>query len=145
MSTKNFASLLIASLLALSVTSCSKDDDDNGNNDLTASNLAGTYRMTSANGTVNGIPFDYLATLDDCQKDNLFTLNANLTYSVADAGVKCNPEENDAGTWALSADSITFQSYSGKITSFNGSRLEVTSSGTYQGNTGTVTFVFTEQ
>src|SRR3954454_6692492 len=95
---------LLSLIIAIAIFSCSKNDDDNNSSAITMENLAGNYKVTSAK--VNGI--DVLNTyLPSCQQDDIYTLNADNTYTITDAGTTCTPSSDTTGTWSLSGNVIT--------------------------------------
>jgi len=134
---KKFIYLIAAVILF----SCNKDDNNNPP-EITMQSLAGDYKITSAK--VNGI--DVLNTyLDPCQQDDVYTLNADGTYMITDAGTTCNPSSDTTGTWSLSGNTVTIGTQQFTIVSFNGSALEATTSVMQGPITLTVDVVFTKQ
>ncbi|HEY6975629.1 MAG TPA: lipocalin family protein [Chitinophagaceae bacterium] len=132
---------LIYLIAAMALFSCNKDDDNNPP-EITMQSLAGDYMITSAK--VNGI--DVLDTyLDPCQQDDVYTLQADGTYTITDAGTTCNPRSDTTGTWSLSGNIITIGTQQFTIVNFNGSTIEATTSVMQGPITVPVDVVFTRQ
>jgi hypothetical protein len=132
---------LIFFVAAVIVFSCSKNNNDTPPA-ITMQNLAGNYKITAA--TVNGT--DILSVyLTPCQQDDVYTLNADGTYAVTDAGTTCSPSSAMTGTWSLSGNQITIGTRQFTLVSFDGSKIEATTSVTQSGVTVTVDVIFTKQ
>ena len=69
--------------------------------DLSSTNIVGSYKATAVTykATPSSTPVDIFAFTDACDKDNIIILNANGTFTYQDAGVKCDPTGDDAGSW----------------------------------------------
>lgn len=96
--------LAIASTLAF--TACKKDDKDNG---ATKSEhlMKGSWQISAATLTFPLGEQDLLASMDDCQKDNLYIFNADKTITVDAGAVKCNASEQQQtteGNWELTSN-----------------------------------------
>lgn len=95
---------------------------------VTKQSLVGTYRigaMTTKDNT--GAVIDLHASLDDCQKDDLFQFNLDGSYIQKDAGISCSPSTDDTGTWSLPASNkILIDGITADITSFDGKKLVMT-------------------
>lgn len=91
--------------------SCKKDKEQDKPTGCTVNmeNLAGSYRLTALQykETANATPVDYLAPMEDCEKDDILTLKSDGTYSYADAGTVCTPSRSDNGTWQLKDNVLT--------------------------------------
>ena len=132
---------LIYFIAAVVIFSCNKNDDNNPPA-ITMENLAGDYKITSA--TLNGI--DVLsAYLEPCQQDDVYTLNADGTYEITDAGSTCSPTSDTTGTWSLSGNQITIGTQQFTLVSFDGSVIEVTTTVTQSGLPVTVDVIFTKK
>ena len=90
----------------------------------------------------NLIVANYLA---PCQQDDIYTLKADSTYTVTDAGTTCSPSSDTTGTWSLNGNQITIGMQQFTLVSFNGSTIEATTPVTQGGITLTVDVVFTKQ
>jgi hypothetical protein len=129
-------------LVAIAVVfSCNKNDDNNNPPQITMESLAGDYKITSAK--VNGIDIlnDYLS---PCQRDDIYTLKADGTYTITDAGTICAPPSDTSGTWSLTGNDITIGTQKFTVVSFDGSTIEATTS-VNQPLPVTVNVVFTKQ
>jgi hypothetical protein len=132
---------LIFFVMLVLAFSCSKNDDNNPPQ-ITMQNLAGDYKITSAKA--NGI--DVLNSyLDPCQRDDVYTLEADSTYTITDAGTPCNPSSDTTGTWSLSGNNITIGDQQFTVVGFNGSEIEATTSTTQGSLPVTVDVVFSSQ
>ncbi|MEP7319161.1 MAG: lipocalin family protein [Panacibacter sp.] len=136
---KNMIFLLFASTVFFG---CSKNDDGGDTTPVTMASLAGNYKITAV--TTGGV--DILSTyLLPCQQDDLYTLNADGTYVITDAGTACTPTSATSSTWTLSGTQITINGQVFTLVKFDGAKIEATTSVTQSGITVTVTVVFTKQ
>jgi hypothetical protein len=119
--------LYAALIMALfSVTACHKND--NPKYEATVATLSGTYGLTALTWTYGGNTYNMYDSLEICEKDNLITLNSDLTVTFIDAGTACDPPEDDNGHWYLSGDSLYIEGDAAKIKSFDGITLVLTGS-----------------
>ena len=138
---------IIFGLLAVSMiaSGCKKGKDAPA---VTKENIAGTYKLMSLKATVNGVgPLD-ADQRDDCEKDDLYKLNVDNTFQYVDAGTVCDPAGDVSGTWQLVDKVISSESYpdlNGTISSFDGTNLEVTITGTEDGMSYTLVSTFKKQ
>lgn len=126
--------------------SCKKDDDNNSS-DITKENLAGTYKVTKAEYTtsITGT-IDYLAYLEDCQKDDTYTLKTDFTGTHNDAGTKCTDPGDEAIEWSLDGNTIIIAGdYAGTIKSFDGKTLTIEGSESEGGITASYSFILVKQ
>lgn len=140
---KVILSLLVGSVL---FTSCKKDDKSC---DLNATNLAGTYKITSVKYKASALVpevevFTNSAWYDACEKDDLTVLNANGTYNYQDAGTVCTPAGDDTGVWALAGNTLTVDGEPGNVASFSCSGMTLTQSNV-QATGDLLTITFTKQ
>jgi len=137
-------SILALSLLAL-LSSCDKnDDDDNKEITPTVANLSGSYKVTAASANISGQTFNLLTNemyFDNCQKDDLYVLNSNLSYEVKDQGTQCSPSSNDTGTWSLNGNKLAIDGDEATIKSWNGKAFVVE----FSDGSGTLSFTYTKQ
>ena len=135
---KNTILLLFASAI---IFGCSKSENST-TTPVTMQSLAGNYKITAA--TVSGA--DILSTyLTPCQQDDIYTLNADGTYVIADAGTICTPTSATSSTWSLSGNQITINGQVFTLVKFDGAKIEATTSVTQSGYTVTVDVIFTKQ
>ncbi len=116
--------------LTLLATACKKDKNDVP---VTKENIAGTYKLMSIKATLNGSPELDADDREVCEKDDLYTLNVDNSFSYTDAGSVCDPAGDFTATYALNGSEISSEDYAdlnGTITKFDGSTLEITVSGT---------------
>jgi hypothetical protein len=89
---------------------------------INMTNLAGSYKIAGLTyqSSAGSQPVDYLATLDDCEKDDILVLKADGNYAFNDAGTVCSPASTETGTWKLEGNILTSNGkLSGTITSFD--------------------------
>ncbi|HVG13997.1 MAG TPA: lipocalin family protein [Chitinophagaceae bacterium] len=122
-----FLYTIVAGILFL--TSCQKEETDGNPDPSTPSvaNLSGSYKISKAAAITSGIETDVTAfAFLPCMRDDIYKLNANMTYEVVDAGVQCSPPGNFTGTWSLTNNTtIALDVLSGTIRKFDGKNLEV--------------------
>lgn len=124
--------LALVILVAASFSACKKDKDEDVA--LTKENLAGTYKVTGL--TVAGQEaFNQWYT--DCEKDDLYKLNADLSYAYVDAGTSCG-NGDESGTWSISDKKIVIDGAEGTVEKFDGKTLII--SAPYQGVTWKTTY-----
>ncbi|HEU4469961.1 MAG TPA: lipocalin family protein [Flavisolibacter sp.] len=121
----------LAAFVLLSSTSCKKDDDDPKPVTPTKENLTGSYKLTAA--TVAGVNIfnnsnESMNLYEACQRDDVYKLNADLSYQVADEGTQCSPSGSYTGTWSfVNSTTIVLDGETATITSFDGKNLSVSS------------------
>ncbi len=132
--------ILAAFLLSAVLTSCKKNDK---NCDLNQANFTGAYKTTSVKYKANSSSseIDIFALSDACEKDDVITFNANGSYIVQDAGIKCSPPGDDNGTWSLSGSAINIDGEIGTVTYFDCKNATITLAGSAQGELTTLTIV----
>lgn len=117
------------SVVALLATASCKKDNNNTQVTPTKENLVGTYKMTAA--TMNNInvfnnSIESLNMFEACDRDDLYKLNADLTYEVIDAGTVCDPDNSYTSEWDLTnSTTIVVDGEAGTINSFDGKTLVV--------------------
>lgn len=134
------------SLLTVLFVSCKKDNE---NKQVTATkeNLTGTYVMTAATISSSGQTVNVFNNADAnmnlyeaCDRDDLYKLNADLSFQQVDAGTSCSPDNNYTSTWEfVNATTIKIDGETGTITSWDGKTLVTTAD--FGGATYTTTMV----
>jgi len=145
---KNIKLTALLIMGAIIAVSCKKNSDapSGSGSAINVSNISGTYKLTAATITIDGETTDVLGTLDECERDNLQKLNSDLTYKVIDAGVQCNPPNNETGTWSLEGTStIVLDGIPVDIDKFDGTNLTISVSGENEGVPYKVKQVLTKQ
>lgn len=121
-------------ILALSMlvvlASCKKDKDEPAAITPTVANLTGNYKITASTMTGGGSTVDIFNNdmfYEPCMRDDIYRLNANMSYAITDAGTVCNPPgDYSGGTWALTSTStIDMDGEEFTIKSWNGTTLVV--------------------
>ena len=120
--------LLPICLIIFALVSCKKDKDEPTCVVSTAS-VTGNYKITA--GTYKQTPssadLDFFASLDACEKDDIYGFAASGVLNYQDAGTVCSPNGSYSGTWSLSG--TTMLNLDGELTtiqSFTCSTLIIT-------------------
>jgi hypothetical protein len=97
--------ILFSAILATAIIACKKPETNTTPTPTytKADTLQnGKWKLTSA--TAAGGVFDLTTSMQECQKDNLYTFNADKTITVDEGATKCAPSDvsprND-GNWSL--------------------------------------------
>ncbi len=117
--------ILVTAFVLLAI-SCQKEDEQ-PHVEITIQNMAGTYKLSKI-----GVKVDNSAESDvtrfllmECQKDDLLTLDTNLTYSYVDVGISCGTGNVD-GKWALNnSTTMVIGDSTYVIRKFDGTNLEL--------------------
>ncbi|RAJ77397.1 lipocalin-like protein [Chitinophaga dinghuensis] len=117
---------LIALVSGSILYSCKKEDSQPNNNnnscEVNVANLVGNYKVTALQykASANATPVDFLAQMEDCEKDDILTLKTNGTYTFTDAGIVCKPDGNQEGTWKLEGKTLISDGIlQGTVSSYN--------------------------
>jgi len=96
-------------MAASTLFACKKEKDNTPGCPVTMENLSGAYKLTALQykASANAAPADYLAYMDDCEKDNILNLKSDGTYKEDDAGTVCDTDEADQGTWQIHGNTLT--------------------------------------
>jgi Lipocalin-like domain len=141
----HFTTVVIACFFILA-SGCSKDDKKD-NSKVTKSNIAGTYKLTAAKYKDGSNPEqDLYSLIPACSKDDVTTLKTDNTYVTVDQGTKCNPPNDDSGTWNLPNETtLVMDGDSYTIKSFNGSTLQLSLTDNSSGTTEVTTITLVKQ
>ncbi|UCJ04989.1 lipocalin family protein [Chitinophaga pendula] len=73
---------------------------------LTVESIAGSYRFATIEykESPDAVAVDWMATMNDCEKQNTFLLNSNGTYVYRDG---CEASESSRGGWRVKNNTIT--------------------------------------
>jgi hypothetical protein len=121
--------LLALSLVAMLFTACKKDkNEEPANVTPTVANIAGTYKLNKITMMASGsAEQDYTSSLNDCEKDDQWKLNSDMSFNYVDAGTQCSTNGDYTSDWALtSTTTITIDGDVYTIRKFTGTNLEVT-------------------
>ncbi len=119
--------------LTSSMISCEKNDEKISS---ATGNIAGSYKLVGLTMKSSTVPEqDAMSFLFDCEKDDLYKLNADSSFQHVDAGIACEPNGTFIGNWELNGNVIRFYGETGNITKFDGTILEITTSSTISGTT----------
>lgn len=138
--------IILALVLSAALFGSCKKDKDEEPVGATKENLVGTYKLKSAVTKILTENYDAVDFLEECQKDDTYTLNADFSALYTDAGTKCDPQGGYQTNWELDGNYIEIDAeYAGNIKSFNGKILVIEASGTEAGITFTVTVTLEKQ
>ena len=89
--------------------SCKKEESQPSGCSISMTGLAGSYKLTALQykASAAATPVDYLAGMEDCEKDDIITLKGDGTYIYNDAGTVCTPVKSDHGTWQVKGNILT--------------------------------------
>ncbi len=127
------------------LSACKKDKDEkkDDNCSLSETNLVAHYKITSVKYQ-DSTSAPEVEVIDDflepCEKDDIFTFNADHTYENTDAGTICDENNTYDGSWSLSEnvlsvdgdpaliENFTCTGFSAVVTDFDfaGDKLTVT-------------------
>lgn len=145
--------LTLTAFCLLFLTNCSKDDSDDDTNQppsLTKESLAGNYKLTGLFVKLQLLPTEQEVTnnLEACERDDIYNLKTDFTYTYTDAGTKCTPPGDGDGTWGLPGDNkIDLDGQRFDVLKWDGKELQISGQGTEPttGQQGTLRVVFTKQ
>lgn len=106
-----FAAVAASALLF----SCKKNDKTSCDNTVAA--LAGNYKITSVTMAGVSVMDQYV---EACQKDDVYQLKADKTFTYDDAGTQCSPSGDGSGTWDVVNGTITITQSTGSSMDFSG-------------------------
>ncbi|HEY5368523.1 MAG TPA: lipocalin family protein [Hanamia sp.] len=120
---------VIIALIATSLFSCKKNDD-NKDCTLSEASLVGTYKIGTVTykETASSPEVDVSSFAEACNLDDLETYKSDHTFVYTDAGVKCDPTDDNTAIWSLSGKTLKAGEDTGTITSFDCSGFTVTQS-----------------
>ena len=134
--------LLLSSLFALAFVGCKKSSSsDNNSCTLSASSIVGSYKITSVIISTQGQNIEIFnndAFYDPCERDDIYTVNANGTYAISEGATSCSPSGAETGNWTLNGSSFTYGTETATISEFTCSSFKLTSS-TMTGESYTIT------
>ena len=117
-------------LIATSLFSCKKDNNNNKDCSLGEANLVGTYKIGTVTykETASSPEVDASSFAEACNLDDLETYKSDHTFVYTDAGVKCDPADDNTTNWSLSGKTLKVGGDTGTITSFDCSGFTFTQS-----------------
>jgi hypothetical protein len=112
--------LTILFLSAIFIFSCNKKDPAPACTKSAAS-ISGSYKITAMTYKADAASTeaDVFSLLDACEKDDIYTFQQNGTYQLKDAGLVCNPSDDDNGTWSVSGNTMTVDGDDASIENFD--------------------------
>jgi len=96
--------LFLLFLISVLIISCKKNDAKQSCS-LDSDSIAGTYKITTyiykASPTSAEQDFTKVFLPNQCERDDLVTLDTGGKYVYTDAGMACSPPRDTTGTWSL--------------------------------------------
>lgn len=88
--------------------SCKKEATKPAACEISLRGIAGNYKLVALEYKENAsaAPVDYLAPMEDCEKDNILVLKSDGTYRYDDAGTECSPKGTEQGTWEVHGNTL---------------------------------------
>jgi hypothetical protein len=122
--------VIIFCFAATLFVSCKKDKQSNPPSQVCKQDMAGisgTYKNTAVayKASPTAVEQDYYTAFypDACERDDLYILQPNGTYTYSDAGTQCSPSGSYTGTWSANGNAGTystpFGTFAVTIQSFN--------------------------
>jgi hypothetical protein len=118
---------LSLSVLVLLATACKKDKDEETAQNVTPTkeNLTGSYKISKVEGIQGNQRQDVTnQVFEPCEIDDIYKLNADLTYQRVDAGQTCGNDVDDSWEF-ISATSIKMEGVTYTIDKFDGKTLQL--------------------
>ena len=105
-------------ITAFVFSSCKKKDKDCS---LSEANLVGSYKVASIKykASATSSEEDVTNQVDACERDDVFTFNADHTLVYTDAGAACSPNGDDSGNWSLAGSVLSIDSDAGTVEEFS--------------------------
>jgi len=119
MRTKQILMMVVCSLIFFS---CKKDKEETPACSISMDGLAGSYKITKIQykASAGSAAMDFMNYLEECQKDDITTLNSNGTYKHDDGGLVCEPSESDNGVWVVKDSAVLSDGLiNGKVESYD--------------------------
>jgi len=129
----------------LAIFSCKKKkDEDKGTTTPSRDQLVGTYKQTGH--TINGgNVFTAGGLYEACDMDDTYTLNANNTYNITDAGTTCSPSNTGTGTWSISGSTFVMDSDTMQVVNYQNGTLTLNQTISFGGMNMTNVFTYQRQ
>jgi hypothetical protein len=108
-------------------TSCKKDSPSCT---LSSSTLVGNYKIVSIlyKADAQTPVEDEVLLMDPCEKDDIFSINANGTWTQTEGATSCNPANSDNGSWSLVGNTFNLDVDSYTISNFSCSGMTLNQS-----------------
>ncbi len=134
---------------AMLFTACKKDKDEAGP-EINKTNLAGKYKLSKLEMIPPaGSAQSMMGTLDECEKDDAYTLNADFSAKFEDLGSTCSQTTVRTTTWKLEGKNIQIdggsQEFIGVVKSYDGKTLVIDGSYDFMGITTTLRATLAKQ
>lgn len=95
--------MLVAAPLAFVIVSCHKSNTDES---VTFANIVGNYKVASDIWTNGKQSFNFLDSVDVCQKDDIWEFEKDSIANYVDAGVVCQPNGSSSANWSLTGSTL---------------------------------------
>lgn len=132
--------------VVFTLSSCNKSDAVEKPTYTTAQ-IAGSYTLTSIIYTAHDSPTEDFTNnfLESCQQDDVYNLNADMSFSLIDSGEVCEPSGDYESNWTLEGNLLAFDFFSMEIEKYDGKILVGSMTETQNGHTHKLTFSFAKQ
>jgi hypothetical protein len=134
---------ILAAVILMAAVSCKKSKSDSCS--INASSISGSYKLGSVKYKANSTSAETDITntyYSACERDDVYNLNVNGTYTYVDAGTVCTPSGNDNGTWSVSGNTLTIDGSPNNIDAFDCSSLVSSETGVFtMGDKVTITLI----
>lgn len=111
-------SILFFSLAFVVIATGCKKDDKETVCDLNATNMVGSYKLSSVlfNGTevINDPTF-----FEACSRDDIFTFVSGGTYTITEGQTACATPTNETGNWTLTGTTLDLDGEAGQVSAFS--------------------------
>ena len=99
---------LIVMTSGIMLFSCKKDKNDTPQCEISMAGLSGSYKLTALQYKPDPAAQaqDFLAMMDDCEKDDILVLKSDGTYDYNDLGTVCDPTTEEHGTWLVNGKTL---------------------------------------
>jgi len=113
--------LILVLFASITLGACKKSKDAPA---FTKENVAGKYKTTKIAFAYGGAESDVTNDfMEDCAKDDITTLNVDLSYTYVDAGVSCGDDDYD-GEWSIiSSSKVTKDGEEFEVVKWDGTTL----------------------
>lgn len=122
---------------------------NNGGNTNTSTLTAGSWKIAEYTLTTSAGTEDLLALVDSCEKDDIFTFQADKTILRDEGATKCSPDDPQTktdGTWDITSNKFTGSGDDGSqtwdIITLDNSTFKLSATKTLSGESATATKVY---
>ena len=109
-------SIITAVALLILFSACKKNQTNTTTCNLDAAGITGSFNLTSflVKSSSSSPEVDYVLYYNACQKDDIYSFNADGTYVVSEGATSCSPTNASTQSWSLSNTSLTINGEIGR-------------------------------